>query len=72
MVYWSFNIYPYYAFPMQGILPIIIFILTELKSLKCDLTILPMSNWKRSIVDYNFKLPYYCIMNKLNTYRSSA
>ena len=37
------------------------------QSLKCDLTILPMSNWKRSIVDYNFKLPYW---KNINSYKA--
>lgn len=31
MKYWAFKVYPYYAFPMQVILPIIIWILAEIK-----------------------------------------
>jgi spore germination protein KB len=31
MNYWAFNVYPYYAFPMQVILPISVWILAEIK-----------------------------------------
>jgi spore germination protein KB len=31
MTYWAFKVYPYYAFPMQVIIPIIIWILGEIK-----------------------------------------
>jgi spore germination protein KB len=31
MIYWAFNVYSYYAFPMQVILPIIVWILAEIK-----------------------------------------
>lgn len=34
MSYWAFKVYPYYAFPMQVILPIIIWIFAEVKSRK--------------------------------------
>lgn len=34
MTYWAFKIYPYYAFPFQVILPIIIWILAEIKARK--------------------------------------
>lgn len=34
MTYWAFKVYPYYAFPMQVILPIIIWIFAEIKSRK--------------------------------------
>lgn len=34
MRYWAFKVYPYYAFPMQVILPIIIWILAEVKARK--------------------------------------
>jgi hypothetical protein len=36
MKYWAFNVYPYYAFPMQVILPIIIWILAEVKAKKVN------------------------------------
>ena len=32
MSYWAFNIWPYYAFPFQFIIPLIIFILAEIKN----------------------------------------
>ena len=32
MKYWAFKVYPYYAFPMQVILPIILWIFAEVKS----------------------------------------
>jgi spore germination protein KB len=42
MVYWAFKVYPYYAFPMQVILPVIVWIFAEINkknnstdSLKC-------------------------------------
>ena len=31
MIYWAIKVYPYYAFPMQVILPIIIWIIAEIK-----------------------------------------
>ena len=31
MSYWAFKVYPYYALPFQVILPIIIWILAEIK-----------------------------------------
>jgi spore germination protein KB len=31
MQYWAFHVYPYYAFPFQVILPIILWILAEIK-----------------------------------------
>ena len=34
MIYWAFKVYPYYAFPLQVILPIIIWILAEIKTRK--------------------------------------
>jgi spore germination protein KB len=34
MLYWAFNIYAYYAFPMQVILPIIVWIFAEIKANK--------------------------------------
>jgi spore germination protein KB len=34
MNYWAFKVYSYYAFPMQVILPIIIWILAEIKARK--------------------------------------
>ena len=34
MKYWAFKVYTYYAFPMQVILPIIIWILAEIKARK--------------------------------------
>jgi spore germination protein KB len=34
MKYWAFKVYPYYAFPMQVILPIIIWISAEVKAKK--------------------------------------
>jgi len=34
MSYWAFKVYPYYAFPMQVILPIIIWVFAEIKSKK--------------------------------------
>jgi spore germination protein KB len=34
MSYWAFKVYPYYAFPFQVILPIIIWILAEIKAKK--------------------------------------
>jgi spore germination protein KB len=32
MKYWAFKVYPYYAFPMQVILPVIIWVLAEIKA----------------------------------------
>lgn len=34
MRYWAFKVYPYYAFPMQVILPVIIWIFAEIKAKK--------------------------------------
>jgi spore germination protein KB len=34
MNYWAFKVYPYYAFPMEVIIPIIIWILAEIKTRK--------------------------------------
>lgn len=34
MRYWAFKVYPYYAFPMQVILPMIIWVLAEVKARK--------------------------------------
>jgi spore germination protein KB len=34
MQYWAFKVYPYYAFPFQVIIPIIIWILAEIKTRK--------------------------------------
>lgn len=34
MKFWAFKVYPYYAFPMQVILPIIIWVLAEIKARK--------------------------------------
>jgi spore germination protein KB len=34
MRYWAFKVYPYYAFPMQVILPIMIWIIAEIKARK--------------------------------------
>jgi spore germination protein KB len=31
MKYWAFMVYPYYAFPMQVILPVIVWVLAEIK-----------------------------------------
>jgi spore germination protein KB len=39
MVYWAFKVYPYYSFPFQVILPIIIWILAEIKVRKYKLGI---------------------------------
>ncbi|MHB8065980.1 MAG: GerAB/ArcD/ProY family transporter [Ruminiclostridium sp.] len=36
MKYWAFKVYPYYAFPMQVILPILIWIFAEIKSKKMN------------------------------------
>lgn len=36
MRYWAFKVYPYYAFPMQVILPIIIWIFAEIKAKKIN------------------------------------
>jgi spore germination protein KB len=34
MRYWAFKVYPYYSFPMQVILPVIIWIMAEIKARK--------------------------------------
>ncbi len=34
MRYWAFKVYPYYAFPMQVLLPVIIWIISEIKTRK--------------------------------------
>ena len=47
MTYWALKVYPYYAFPMQVILPIIIWILAEIKSKKIS------SAEKRKVVPNN-------------------
>lgn len=39
MKYWAFKVYPFYAFPFQVILPIIIWILAEIKARKNKMTI---------------------------------
>jgi spore germination protein KB len=31
MKFWAFKVYPYYAFPMQVILPIIVWVFAEIK-----------------------------------------
>jgi spore germination protein KB len=36
MKYWAFKVYPYYAFPMQVILPTVIWIAAEVKSKKSN------------------------------------
>lgn len=38
MSYWAFKVYPYYAFPMQVILPIVIWISAEVKRAKANLS----------------------------------
>jgi spore germination protein KB len=36
MRYWAFKVYPYYTFPMQVILPVIIWIFAEIKAKKIN------------------------------------
>ena len=36
MKYWAFKVYPYYAFPMQVILPIIVWVIAEIKVRKIN------------------------------------
>ena len=44
MQYWAFHVYPYYAFPFQVILPIIIWILAEIKVRKKNKSNISNSN----------------------------
>jgi spore germination protein KB len=32
MTFWAFNIWPYYAFPFEVIIPLVVFIMSEIKS----------------------------------------
>jgi spore germination protein KB len=43
MKYWAFKVYPYYAFPMQVVIPIILWILAELKAKKLKNEAIPPS-----------------------------
>jgi spore germination protein KB len=43
MKYWAFKVYPYYAFPMQVVIPIILWIFAELKAKKLKNEAIPPS-----------------------------
>ena len=44
MKYWAFKVYPFYAFPFQVILPIIVWILAEVKVKKSRMNIVSEAN----------------------------